>query len=90
MRKIEITLFELAQRYVGVGELKGGKDHPLIQWWLSLCGFGMESPDETPWCSAFANGMAAIHTPDEHIAVADLEGMVEVTLALVELAHDGA
>jgi di/tripeptidase len=33
-----------------------------------------------------ANGMAEIHTPDEHIAVADLEGMVEVTLALLDAA----
>lgn len=33
-----------------------------------------------------ANGMTDIHTPDEHIAVADLEAMVEVTLALVEEA----
>jgi tripeptide aminopeptidase len=33
-----------------------------------------------------ANGMADIHTPDEHIAVADLEAMVDVTLALVEEA----
>jgi acetylornithine deacetylase/succinyl-diaminopimelate desuccinylase-like protein len=32
--------------------------------------------------------MAEIHTPDEHIAVADLEAMVEVTLALVETARD--
>lgn len=31
-----------------------------------------------------ANGMADIHTPDEHIAVADLDAMVSVTLALVE------
>jgi tripeptide aminopeptidase len=31
-----------------------------------------------------ANGMADIHTPDEHIAVADLEAMVDVTLALVD------
>jgi hypothetical protein len=30
--------------------------------------------------------MAEIHTPDEHIAVADLEGMVDVTLALVDAA----
>ena len=33
-----------------------------------------------------ANGMADIHTPNEHIAVADLEAMVDVTLALVEVA----
>jgi tripeptide aminopeptidase len=37
-------------------------------------------------CVNLANGMAEIHTPSEHIAVADLEGMVEVTLALVEVA----
>jgi tripeptide aminopeptidase len=37
-------------------------------------------------CVNIANGMAAIHTPDEHIAVADLEKMVDVTLALVEVA----
>jgi tripeptide aminopeptidase len=37
-------------------------------------------------CVNLANGMMEIHTPAEHIAVADLEGMVEVTLALVEVA----
>ncbi len=40
-------------------------------------------------CVNLANGMAAIHTPDEHIAVADLERMVQVTLALVDVARDG-
>ena len=39
-------------------------------------------------CVNLANGMAEIHTPDEHIAVADLEAMVEVTLALVEAAAE--
>jgi tripeptide aminopeptidase len=38
-------------------------------------------------CLNLANGMTAIHTPDEHIAVADLEGMVDVTLALVDAAR---
>jgi tripeptide aminopeptidase len=37
-------------------------------------------------CLNLGNGMAQIHTPDEHIAVADLEAMVGVTLALVEAA----
>jgi tripeptide aminopeptidase len=41
-------------------------------------------------CVNIANGMAAIHTPDEHIAVADLERLVDVTLALVDVARDGA
>jgi tripeptide aminopeptidase len=39
-------------------------------------------------CVNLANGMTAIHTPDEHIAVADLERMVDVTLALVDVARD--
>jgi len=38
-------------------------------------------------CVNLANGMTDIHTPDERIAVDDLEGMVDVTLALVEEAH---
>jgi tripeptide aminopeptidase len=38
-------------------------------------------------CANVANGMADIHTADEHIAVADLEEMVEVTLALVDAAR---
>jgi tripeptide aminopeptidase len=39
-------------------------------------------------CVNLANGMTEIHTPNEHIAVADLESMVEVTLALVDLARN--
>jgi tripeptide aminopeptidase len=39
-------------------------------------------------CVNLANGMTDIHTPDERIAVADLEGMIEVTLALVEVAAE--
>ena len=38
-------------------------------------------------CVNLANGMMEIHTPDEHIAVADLDAMVEVTLALVAAAR---
>ena len=37
-------------------------------------------------CVNLANGMSDIHTPDERIAVADLERMVDVTLALVDAA----
>jgi acetylornithine deacetylase/succinyl-diaminopimelate desuccinylase-like protein len=32
--------------------------------------------------------MTDIHTPDERISIADLDGMVEVTLALVDVARD--
>ncbi len=41
-------------------------------------------------CVNLANGMVDIHTPDERIAVEDLERMVEVTLALFDAASDGA
>jgi tripeptide aminopeptidase len=41
-------------------------------------------------CVVLANGMAAIHSPDEHIAVADIETMVDVTLELVEAALHAA
>jgi tripeptide aminopeptidase len=37
-------------------------------------------------CVVLSNGMADIHSPDEHIAVADLDAMVDVTLALVDAA----
>ena len=37
-------------------------------------------------CVNLANGMTDIHTADEHISVADLEGMVDVTLALIDAA----
>jgi len=37
-------------------------------------------------CLNLANGMTDIHTSDERIAVADLEEMVDVTLALVDAA----
>ena len=39
-------------------------------------------------CVNLANGMAEIHTPDEHIAASDLERMVDVTLALVDVARE--
>jgi tripeptide aminopeptidase len=39
-------------------------------------------------CVNLANGMTDIHTPDEHIAVSDLDGMVEVTLALLDVARE--
>ena len=39
-------------------------------------------------CVNLANGMTDIHTPDERIALEDLERMVDVTLALVDVAHE--
>ena len=39
-------------------------------------------------CVNLANGMTDIHTSDERIAVADLDAMVEVTLAIVDAATE--
>lgn len=55
---MEVTAFSLAQRYVGIQEIGGEQDHPLVQWWLSLCGFPTDVHDEVAWCSAFVNGIA--------------------------------
>jgi tripeptide aminopeptidase len=41
-------------------------------------------------CVNLANGMAEIHTPEEHIAVVDLQRMVDVTLALVDVALEAS
>jgi tripeptide aminopeptidase len=38
-------------------------------------------------CVNLSNGMAEIHTPDEHIRVDDLDGMLAVTLAIVDAAR---
>ena len=54
---MNVTLYWLADRYVGVHEREGSADHPLIRWWHSLCTIG-EQPDEIPWCSSFVNGIA--------------------------------
>lgn len=58
-----ITLFETAQRHIGLKEKEGKADHPLIRFWFSLCTIG-EMPDSVPWCSAFVNGMCWLHRRD--------------------------
>lgn len=54
---MEITAFDLAQRYVGLEEVPGAQHNPLIMAMLKL-----DTPwppgDETPWCSAFVNWIA--------------------------------
>jgi tripeptide aminopeptidase len=56
----------------------------------SLCGGGADANVfnlRGLACVNLSNGMADIHSPDEHIAVADLEAMVDVSLALLEEAR---
>lgn len=57
---IPVTALSRLERYAGeILERPGpGHDHPLIQWWLSLCGFGLDAHDEIAWCSACINGIA--------------------------------
>lgn len=56
-----MTPFDLAHRFVGeVTELPGKQDSPFIQWCFESCGYGPDTADEVPWCSAFANRIAWI------------------------------
>ena len=52
---MNITAFDLAQRFIGIKEVAGQKDHPFIVWCLSTC--NLDTHDETPWCSGFVNGI---------------------------------
>ena len=55
---IETTAFDFAEKFIGFKEIPGPKDHPFIQWCLSLCydgTFGLH--DEIPNCSAWMNGI---------------------------------
>jgi uncharacterized protein (TIGR02594 family) len=59
MRKIELTVYDIACKFIGMKEVPGQKDNPFIVWALSLCGF-QGAHDEIPWCSAFVNAVAFI------------------------------
>ena len=57
MKKIEISAYELAQRFVGTTEVKGPMSNPQVMAMLRL---DDEWPkdDSVPWCSAFINYIA--------------------------------
>lgn len=54
---MDITAYDLAMRYVGVKEVPGTKDNPLV---LSMLRLDSQWPehDEVPWCSGFMNWIA--------------------------------
>lgn len=86
-----MTALQLAMRFVGEVKERPTGDHPLIQWWLSLCGFGFDAQDEVPWCSAFVNGIAwELRLPRSKSAAArSWLGMgVAVDLNVAFAAHD--
>lgn len=72
MTPLSRTPLNLAERFVGLRELSAkGQDHPFIQWCFSVSGYGHDEPDETPWCSAFVNGIAwLLDTPRSGSAAA--------------------
>lgn len=54
---MNVTAFDLAQRFVGMKEIPGREDNPQILAMLKLDGDWPEH-DEVPWCSAFVNYIA--------------------------------
>ena len=57
MKKIEITAFDLAQRFIGVKEISGAASNPQVLAMLQL-DTGWPKSDDVAWCSAFANYIA--------------------------------
>lgn len=57
MKKIEISAFDLAMRFVGTKEIPGVVSNPLILAMLKLDD-SWPTGEEVPWCSAFVNFVA--------------------------------
>ncbi len=57
-RYTQTNALEVATRLIGTRERSGIDDDPFIRWCHSIC--GGEAPDEVPWCSSFANGVAKL------------------------------
>jgi uncharacterized protein (TIGR02594 family) len=54
MKKIELTPFDLAQRFIGISEVSGPMSNPHVLTMLRLDQQWPEG-DHVPWCSAFMN-----------------------------------
>ena len=52
--KLEITAVDIAKRFLGIKEIKGSLDNPMILAMLQLDQSWPQN-DEVPWCSAFVN-----------------------------------
>ena len=57
MKKLEITAFDIAQRFIGIKETPGNISNPQILAMLKLDNKWPEG-DEVAWCSAFINYIA--------------------------------
>jgi uncharacterized protein (TIGR02594 family) len=51
---MEVTAFDIAQRFTGTKEIEGSMDNPQLMAMLTLDNKWPED-DEVPWCSAFVN-----------------------------------
>jgi len=51
---MQITAFDIAQRFIGIKEVPGMESNPMILAMLKLDGKWPED-DSVPWCSAFLN-----------------------------------
>ena len=54
VKRVELTAFDMAQRFVGTKEIGGDTDNPQILSFLKLDNSWPEH-DEVPWCSGFVN-----------------------------------
>lgn len=54
---VDVTVFDMAQRFVGVKEIGGDTDNPQVLAFLKLDAEWPQN-DEVPWCSGFANYVA--------------------------------
>ena len=54
---MQITAYQLAQRFLGIKEINGAIDNPQIMSMLRLDN-SWPDHDEVPWCSAFVNYIA--------------------------------
>lgn len=57
MKKIEVSAYELAQRFVGIQEVPGTTTNPQVLAMLRLDD-SWPQDDSVPWCSAFTNYVA--------------------------------
>lgn len=55
-----ITPFQVAQTFVGIKELPGNTNNPLILAMIQTCNSSVQLNDEVPWCSAFVNFVAKL------------------------------
>jgi uncharacterized protein (TIGR02594 family) len=52
--------YDIARRFLGIGEIAGPTHHPFVQFCHSVAGLGIEQPDETAWCGSFVSTVAWI------------------------------